>query len=174
MNSDRELLELAANSKSTIEAGDVYWVMTWGDRFPDKPPEELMFEEEKALARLLAEDVIFLNSHFWEESWPEDARKKTSLNVNCNDIFAWGCADAEGLDYAEIKALYDCWLANPTWGAAKWCAIKRNQKPQPPVIRAMKAAGAWDEAMEILGDNTQDAEVQAVFRAAAEIGRGMV
>ena len=85
--------------------------------------------------------------------------------MNCNDIFAWACADAEEVEHGEIQALYDLWLKDRTWGAAKWCAIKRNQKPQPPVIASMKKAGAWDDAMEALGANTQDAEVQAAFAA---------
>ncbi len=148
-----------------ITDDDVYWTMKWGPQFPEKPETEMMFEEGQALARLLAEEVIFLNSHWWEKDWPERARKITSLNVNCNDIFAWACADAEEVEHGEIQALYDLWLKDRTWGAAKWCAIKRNQKPQPPVIASMKKAGAWDDAMEALGANTQDAEVQAAFAA---------
>lgn len=148
-----------------IADDDVYWLMTWGQQFPDKPPTEMMFEDAKALARLLAEEVVFLNSHWWEKDWPERAQKTTALCVNCNDIFAWGCADAEQLEHNEIQGLYDLWRADRTWGAAKWCAIKRMQQPQPPVIAAMKKAGAWDVCMEALGANTQDAEAQAMFAA---------
>lgn len=149
--------------QSVVSADDVYWLMTWGSKFPDKPSTEMMFEEEKALARLLADDVIFLNSHWWMKEWPEAAQKTVSLNVNCNDIFAWACADAEEIEYEELQGLYDLWLSSRTWGPAKWCAIKRRQKPQPPVIDAMKKAGVWDACMEALGENTQDAEVQAMF-----------
>ena len=148
-----------------ITDDDVYWTMKWGPQFPEKPPEERIFEETKALARLLAEGVIFLNSHWWEKEWPERARNTTALCVNCNDIFAWACADAEQLDYDGIQGLYDLWFADRSWGAAKWCAMKRNQKPQPPVIAAMRKAGVWDDTMEKLGSNTQDAEVQAAFAA---------
>jgi hypothetical protein len=151
---------------TTVQDGDVYWEMNWGER-PDKPPTEMIFEDDKALARLLGEDVIFLNSHWWEDDWPERARKVTSLNVNCNDIFAWGCADGEEIEHAEIQALYDLWLADRNWGPVKWCAIKRNQKPQPPIIASMKKAGVWDEVMEGLGANYQDAEVSAAFARAA-------
>lgn len=35
---------------TTIDDKDVYWDMTWGDRYPDKPPVERMFEEAPALA----------------------------------------------------------------------------------------------------------------------------
>jgi hypothetical protein len=148
---------------TTINDDDVYWQMVWGEKFPHKPPTEMIFEEAKALARLLAEDVVFLNCYWWEEEWPERAQKVTALCVNCNDIFAWACADAEDLPYGDIQPLYDMWFKDPHWGAAKWCAIKRNQKPQPPVIEDMKKAGSWDEVMEALGSNTQDAETQALF-----------
>ncbi len=109
------------------------------------------FEDGKALARLLAEEVIFPSSHWWEKDWPDRARKVVSLNVNCSDIFTWACADAEEVEYGEIQGLYDMYLADRTWGAAKWCAIKRGQRPQPPVIEAMKKVGSWDARMEALG-----------------------
>ena len=163
VGSNDQLGAVSEARHTTIADNDVYWLMTWGEQFPDKPPTEMMFEDAKALARLLAEEVIFLNSHWWEKDWPERAQKVASLNVNCNDIFAWACADAEELEHDEIQALYDLWLADRRWGAAKWCAIKRRQKPQPPVVAAMKKDGAWDACMEALGENTQDAEVQALF-----------
>ena len=150
-------------SVTTIKDSDVHWVMEWGPQFPHKPPTELMFEKDKAMARLIAEDLVFLGSAYYEKEWPEDARRSTILCVNCNDIFAWGCADAEPVFLDEIRSLYDHWIADRCWGTAKWCAIKRNQKPQPPVIEMMKKQGSWDGQMEVLGENTQDAEVQALF-----------
>lgn len=159
-----EPVDSDAMTEIDIADDDVYWTMTWGKKYPDKPETERMFEDDKALARLLAEGVVFLNSHWWEEDWPERAKKITSLNVNCNDIFAWGCADAEEMEYDELQGLYDLWFADRTWGAAKWCASKRKQQPQPPVIASMKKAGVWDASMEALAANTQDAEVQAAFK----------
>lgn len=150
-----------------IPADEVYWETTWGDRHPDKPPTEIIFERGSALARLLAEEVVYINCFHWKKEWPEEAQKLTGLFVNCNDIFAWACSDAELLLYEDIQSLYDAWSADPIWGPAKWCAVKRNQKPQDPVVKAMKEAGAWDETMEALGENTMDAEVQAMFAAAA-------
>lgn len=77
----------------------------------------------------------------------------------CNDVFAWGCADVEELPYSEIMPLWRAWKADKVWGTAKWCCRQRNMKPQQPVIRRMKEAGVWDEAMEALPD-------QEVFRPA--------
>ena len=139
---------------TTISDGDVYLVIDWTKyTVPEKPAQETIFDKEKALARMLAEDVIFLNNHWWEDDWPESARKSTSLNVICNDIFAWGYSDAETISYDDIQDVYDAWIANREWGPAKWCAAKRNLKPQAPVIEAMKKAGIWDESMDMLEDN---------------------
>lgn len=134
-------------------------------------PAKDHFEAPQALAVLLANDVIFLNDHWWEETWPDDAKKLTSLNVGCNDIFAWASADAQGLQYREIEPLYRMWQKDRGWGPAVWCMIKRNEKPQPPVEREMRTGGIW-EAFDLdsfkLGENHTDAEVQAMFAAYAQ------
>src|SRR5690349_5552502 len=57
---------------------------------------------------------------------------KLVLLVNCSDIFMWGSSDCEDIDGKEIPILYDMWKADQTWGSAKWCALKRQQRPQEP------------------------------------------
>lgn len=100
------------NSATTvITDSDVIWDMHWDQsQFPDKPAVEVCFEEQKAIARLLAEDVLIVNTNWWEENWPEDAKQAFSLSVICNDVFAWGCADAEKIHYDEIQTVYEAWL----------------------------------------------------------------
>jgi hypothetical protein len=168
MNSDKsaftkepvEQIEESNSARTVITDEDVLWMMEWDrEHFPNKPPTELIFEVEQALARLLAEEVIRINNYWLKSEWPEHVRKLTALQVGCNDIFAWGCSDSEELEYKEIRSLYDMWHADREWGAAKWCAIKRKQQPQRPVIDSMKAAGSWDATMEALGENTLDAEM---------------
>lgn len=131
--------------------------------------KESYFQEDKALALLLINEVVFLNSNWWmkEHGWPEDACNSTALCVNCNDTFAWGCADAEPMLYDDLETVFNMWKADNRWGADKWCAIKRNQKPQPPVIEAMKKDGSWDETMENLGANYQDAQVLQAMKELA-------
>lgn len=122
--------------------------------------------ESFCLSRLLADEVLFCNERDYLEiefisdekgvikgSRPgkEVGGSTTLLYVNCNDIFAWGCADAEDLPTSEIGNLYKMHIADPSWGSAKWCCIRRNTKPQDPVIKYMKEAGVWDEKMEALG-----------------------
>lgn len=150
---------------SIADTSGAEWVMHWGEAHPRKPAREVEFESGIALAHLLMNEVVFLNSNWWQKEWPEDAKQMISINVNCSDVFAWACSDSEGLAYNEIENLYRLWRACPAWGAAKWCCLQRKQKPQPPVERRMKSAGVWDELMETLGENTQDAEVQAYFAA---------
>jgi len=128
--------------------------MNWGDR----PPEDI-FEKDPALAVLLAHEVVFLNDHWWENDWPDRAKEAASLNVACNDVFAWGCSDAERLPYSEIEALYGHWEKDREWGAAVWCMKRRNQMPQKPVEDRIRKAGIWDLDAMGLGPNTLDAEV---------------
>lgn len=139
-------------------------------RAKDKPDIEIIFEEEIALAHLLINEVIFLNS-FWSKSpkhdpesgWSEEESKYTCLYVLCNDVFAWGCADAEDLPYDELRNLYEMWLKDPSWGPAVWCIKQRNSMPQKPVEDHINAAGIWDLKSLSLAPNTLDAEITAIF-----------
>lgn len=119
------------------------------------------------LSALLVSEVIFLNSHWWKEDWPEDARETTSLCVNCSDVFAYACADAEALKYDEIEDLFDHWQRDPLWGPAVWCIKKRKQYPQKRVADAIRKTGLWDLDNMDLADNTQNAEVQACLARAS-------
>jgi hypothetical protein len=141
---------------TVIEDDDVVWTMHWsgnkpdGSRmYPDKPLTETMFEVDKALAVLLAEDVIFLNTNWWEKTWPEDAKKTFAVCVNCNDIFAWACADAEQVLYDDVESIYKYYKKDPVWGTAIWCILKRNMMPQHPVYRDMVKAGWQLDLMEL-------------------------
>lgn len=120
----------------------VRWKFDEGVKLSDD--DEVYFEPTEALAILLLEEVVFLNDHWWEKEWPEAAQKTISINVNVNDVFAWACGDAEGLDYSELESLYDHWVKDRTWGPAVWCCKKRNMMPQKPVAKAIKVAGIWD------------------------------
>ena len=136
--------------KYALTPEDVEWEMDWsqvksdGTRmYPDHPETEMVFEIEKAVAHLIINDVIFLNSHHWEKEWAEKARKSTALLVNCNDLFAWGCADAEEIstEDKEVETLYRMWKQNPVWGPSLWCMVKRREMPQNPVAKAMRDIG---------------------------------
>lgn len=137
--------------KTTIDPEDIEWEMDWsglkpdGSRmFPDKPDKELILEPTGVLTILLLNEVIHTNSHHWKKDWPEDAQKAIYFGVNCNDVFAWGCADSEELQYHEIKPLYKLWKKDPYWGPAIWCMTKRKEMPQRPVGLSIRSARIWD------------------------------
>jgi hypothetical protein len=110
------------------------------------------FDEDTALAEMLAEGSLFSNSsdYYYEG---KKGGHTVVLFVLCNDIFAWGYADAEDLPEDQIEVLYNMWKASPTFGPIKWCCQRRQMKPQPPVQEWMKRAGEWDEEMEKLPAN---------------------
>ena len=136
---------------TTVTPAEVRWEMDWSGvkpdgtrQHPNKPEKEMQFETEQALALLLINEVVFLNQFWWEKEWPENARRKTSVSVNCNDVFAWGCADAENMDYRDLESLYDMWIKDPSWGPAVWCIIRRRELPQKPVAESIAKRGIWD------------------------------
>lgn len=102
-------------------------------------------EIEYKVAHLLINNILFLNNGWWfkEEgkSWPEDF---VTFHVNCNDIFAWGCADSEDITYSEISDLYKMWKKDEHLGVAAWCIKKRKQMPQDPIIKYFEKDNIWN------------------------------
>lgn len=86
-------------------------------------------EEGDALAAMLATGDLFYNE---------------KLYVNCSDVFAWGCADAEDYVDNDLLALFKLYLQEPSWGAALWCMIQRKERPQRPVEEAIRKNGKVD------------------------------
>lgn len=147
--------------KNSIEPSDVEWTMTWGEKYPDKPPTEQIFESDVALAHLLLNEIVFLNSLWWEKECPKRIQDAIAVAVNCNDVFAWGCADAEPLPYDEIENVYRMWKKDPHWGPAVWCMLRRKEMPQKPVEEVIRKAGIWDLDSLNLTANVTDAEIHA-------------
>lgn len=101
-------------------------------------------EASQMLAVLLIKEKAFLNDHWWEDDWPEAAKRMPSVNVSCNDVFMWGCADAETIAYRDIPAVYEHFEKDPDWGVDVWCIKHRGMMPQKPVYDRIKAGGIWD------------------------------
>lgn len=145
------------------------------------PNHEDIPVEEMMLAQLLMDRVMHTNNGTLRHgTWKSDP--SVICFVNCSDIFAWGCADSEsveGTDSAQspLRDLYEMHMADPKWGSAKWCILKRKERPQRPVLRDMKADGAWftDElVLATLKPNEYDriSAEQAAQRKAAEVPDG--
>lgn len=107
---------------------------------------EEYFMMEAAVAKLINEDILFV-------VMGKTGYERTEMMVNCNDLFAWGCSDAEPVPAYDLEKLYNAWKDDERWGAYKWCAKHRNQQPQEPIIRDMKKDGAWDNEMDALPKN---------------------
>lgn len=95
-------------------------------------------EPEDMLKVLIEDGFIIINNGWWDELWPKDA---ITVAVNCNDVFLWGCADAENILYSDIEELYNMYIKEPTWGIAAWCIKKRKCKPQKLVEDMMIKLG---------------------------------
>lgn len=81
---------------------------------------------------------------------PGDLQPETIvLFVNCNDVFYWGCADAEPLPLSELRRLYEMWRESPA-GPTRWCCLRRGMRPQHPVMDDMRKAGTWTADLEAL------------------------
>lgn len=102
------------------------------------------FNVEEALSLLLLHEQVFLNNNWWKEEWPKDAKDSFYIGVNCNDVFAWGCADSEELKFNDLKDLFEYWEKDNNWGPVIWCIIKRKEMPQRPVYKRIQEAGIWN------------------------------
>lgn len=157
--------------ETVIKDDDVLWTMNWsslksGIQRPDvqaKPVEEIQFEEGPALARMLAEGSVILNSNWYQKEWPEDAKDTFSFAVNCSDFFAYSCADAEEFKHEDLRSVYDAWILGDLH-LMRWCCLHRKQKPIQPWIDRFEKSGLWDESCRSLPDNTLNALVQDSFR----------
>jgi len=175
---EKKLVLSRKRAEDAIDAVDgeidfgVEWQMDWGEkRNLERHPEryEMMFEENRALSELLHEQVVFLNSYWWEKELPEHIQGSITVSVQCSDVFAWACADAESLPYDQIERLWRMWKKDEHWGAAVWCMLRRKQMPQKPVEEKIRSAGIWDLDSLNLDDNTQDEWVHAQFRRYAAL-----
>lgn len=129
-----------------------------------KGEDRMAVNEELILEILMRDDVLQITECVCH--WDEKERT-VGLLVNCSDMFAWACADAEALPMDELGPLYRAHIQSPKWGSTIWCCFRRKQKPQPPVIEAMKKDEVWRNDLEALPDNWQDAETQSMFAQVA-------
>lgn len=107
------------------------------------------FNRDHAIAEMLARQAILI--------MPASGRagKPAEIWINCNDLFAWGSADAEPLPYSEIESAYRAYKSGKH-GLDKWACQRRGVRPEGAAIEAMKADGAWDDAMEALPESSVD------------------
>jgi hypothetical protein len=124
---------------------------------PDLVLEEKIgyFDEEEAVAQLLRDNILFLNTREYKGTMPviDEAGGRTMvIFMNCNDVFG-PCADADDITLEEVPALYKEIIKYPKSGSIRWICFKRNLKPWSKRVKWMKEIGEWDNKMEALPDN---------------------
>lgn len=62
--------------------------------------------------------------------WKEEANGLLRLYIRCNDVFWWGCADAEEVVPANIEALEQAYTDADLDGAILFVARVRGMRPQ--------------------------------------------
>lgn len=105
---------------------------------------EIVFETPQAIAFFLKEEVLMINSNWFEKSWNKRQQQTYSVSVLCNDVFLWGCADAESIAFNEIDTLWQFYCKDPVWGPAMWCITKTKTMPQRPVYDDIMKQGIWN------------------------------
>ena len=123
-------------------------------------------DHEAMAAHFLEENILFLSSRKYVCGEKDDVISKNAtllLFLNCNDVFVWGYADAEGVSYDELPELFKMYEANTDCGPTQWVCIKRNQKPQAPMVKYLKEKNGWNEVMEALPENKYDAYCKEKF-----------
>jgi hypothetical protein len=120
----------------------------------NKDESVLGYIEEDILAYLLKEDVAFVNSREYLCIDGETKQPETLvIFVNCNDIWAWACAEGLEITLDELPELCEMYMKDSGWGAIKWACKKRNMRPQKPIRDDMKKDNAWCDMMESLDPN---------------------
>jgi hypothetical protein len=115
--------------------------------------------EEDMLAVLLQKEILFCNQRYYSQNRDGKSEGETIvLFVICNDSFCYA-ADAEDLPLDEIPNLYKLVMEHGDWGALKWCALKRNEKPLSRVVEKMKQMGIWDAQMDDLAPNFMEGRI---------------
>ena len=107
--------------------------------------------EEEMLCEMLSEgrSTLFLSGDagpFFTADGPD--KTPLSIWVNCNDLFAWACADAEPLPLSELPAVYAEWKA--TGDLTTWACKRRGLRPQAPIEKRMRERGEWNDELEAL------------------------
>lgn len=93
--------------------------------------KEGQFNQGEAIAYLLANGEAYILPS--EAQW--------TLNLNVNDVFAWGHSDSEQIGHDELEELTKRVIENPLWGVTLHVVIKRCQLPQDPIVKYMTETG---------------------------------
>jgi len=124
---------------------DEYWFDIGGKLVPN---------EERMVAKLLDEDILFLNSRKFYLDKPTDSDEETLvLFININDCFA-PAADAESLTIRELSELFTLYQTKESFGVIEFVALKRNHQPIKRIKKLMVDKNYWTVDLEKCRENT--------------------
>lgn len=106
--------------------------------------KEIPTKYKKCVTTLLIKEELYLSL---------DEDNNVTMFILLNNIFAWACSDYENVTFKDLHDIYTVYLKDNKWGTIKWACVKRNEKPQDPIVEKMKEDGSWDKKMEALPDN---------------------
>lgn len=105
--------------------------------------ETMTPEQQNHLEEMIDHSVLFLYLH----------EGKVLYELNCNDMFAWGCADAEEIIREELEEAYTEYKANRL---DLWISKRRGMQPQRPIVDMLKKHGQWSAEWEAIPKNPFD------------------
>lgn len=126
------------------------------DKYTFMMDGEKHYNEDEIIALFLQKGTLFTNTRRYLCMDGSEQPETIVVFLNCNDTFAWACADDECITEEEITELYEMYLVDSKWYDTKWACKKRNMQPQKPFADMMKEADAWDDMMEALPKNKFD------------------
>lgn len=68
--------------------------------------------------------MVFVNY-----SVDQDGKERPFISINCNDFFAWGCADAEEIKVEDVAIVAEIQKKYGSNGLAAWAMIRRDALP---------------------------------------------
>ena len=86
-------------------------------------------------------------------------KNSVTVELNSSDIFAWGYAASEPIEYDEIPNIFKHYSENTKTGIIKWICLKYNEQPQAPIKKYMIENGGWDLELDSLPKNKYDSIV---------------
>lgn len=105
---------------------------------------------DNIIAFLIFEEIVFVSS------LEQNGGSQAILCVSCNDVFAWGHADAIDLPYNEIVPLYQLYETYGSWAGVIWSCIERGEKPQKAMMKLLKKDGISPKEFDNLENNHYD------------------
>ncbi len=92
----------------------------------ENPKKEIELLEK--LLFLVDEGELFFSEY--DDEIRDYSKTSTFVHVNCNDVFAFACADAEQIrTYGDFEDVCEIYALFGGIGLVAWCAQKRGSKP---------------------------------------------